>query len=188
MKLPKNVLIEKACSADASRAVLNHAYLETDAEGFHKSRLIASDGYILACVPLLVDSADKNGAIPAEALKAARSSEKRSEEITIAAYGVCKLPNGLEVARPDVGSYPKVDYLFPRGEVRHRISLDPELLYRLAQAIGSGRGLTIEVIEGSQAYRVRPHTNSGAKTPKGTLARFAPACPDAVGLIMGFAG
>jgi hypothetical protein len=188
MKLPKNILIEKACSGDASRPVLNSVYLERMEDG--RSRLLATNGRIAAIVPVLCEEGDASGYITADALKAARKAAGKLETASFTANGVCKMPDGQEFARPDLGKYPNVNQVIPKNETAFTVRLDPELLYRLAESIGASRGVSLEIIvdtampNANHAIRVRPLDNPRAETAKGSHAGYAPACMDAMGLIM----
>lgn len=183
MKLPKNILIEKACSGDATRPVLRSVYLDMSGTGPNgPARLLATNGRIAAIVPVLSDAADSAGYIPADALKASRKSKMEAPQFT--ANGVCKMADGQEFTRPDHGNFPNIDQVIPKGETTFSISLDPELLYAVAQAIGSERGVTLEFSGEGYALRVKPTDNPRAESAKGANVGFAPACPDALGLIM----
>lgn len=182
MKLPKQIEIEKACSCDPTRQILNHVYFQRDAAGIHKDRLLATNGTIAAIVPVLAGAADVAGYICPAALKASRKSKLESPEFT--ANGVVKMADGQEFARGDFGKYPNIDQVTPRDETKFSVSIDAELLYQLACAIGSERGVTLEISGEGKAIRVKPTNNPRAKNAKGGSAKFAPACPDALGIIM----
>lgn len=180
MKIPKNLLIEKACSSDSNRPVLGSVYFERNFSGSHKDCLLATNGMIAAVVPVSASESDVAGSIPPEALKASRKN--KSEDFSC--NGVCKMPDGQEFVRKDLGKYPNVSQIMPKGAVKFTASFDPELLYALAQAIGSERGVTLEFTEGTNAIRVVPCSNNNAKNAKGSRVGFAPACLDAMGAIM----
>lgn len=181
MKLPSSsVLIEKACSGDASRPVLSSVYLERLENQPIQGRLLATNGRIAAVVPVVVTDADKSGYIPADALKAAR----KHGNAEFLANGACVMPDGQTFARPDHGKYPNVENVIPKGETKFSVSLDPELLYSLAQAIGSDRGVTLEFSAEGHALRVRPCFNPRAESAKGKVVGFSPAHAEALGLIM----
>lgn len=182
MKLPEQIQIEKACSCDASRPMLNHVYFQRNADGFHKDRLLATNGVIAAIVPVLASESDVAGYICPASLKASRKSKLESPEFV--ANGVVKMADGQEFARVDLGRYPNMDAVTPKEETKFSISIDPELLYQLAQAIGSERGVRLEVSGDGKAIRVKPINNPRAKNAKGSQIKFVPACPDALGIIM----
>jgi hypothetical protein len=178
MNIPASVLIEKAASGDASRPVLNSVYLRTTAIP-SRGELLATNGRIAAIVPVLISAEDKAGYIAIEALKAARKGNG-----SFIANSACTMPDGQTFARPDMGNYPNFDAATPKGETKLAISLDPELLYQLAQAMGSERGVTLEFSAENHALRVRPCDNPRAENSKGRTVRFAPASPEALGLLM----
>lgn len=185
MKLPKQILIEKACSGDATRPVLNSAYLDRSGTGPNgPGRLFATNGRIAAIVPVLVEDSDSAGYITADALKASRKCAANLEAATFSANGVLKMPDGQEFPRPDHGKYPNMEQVIPKDATVTAFSIDAELLYNLAQAIGSERGVTLEFSGDGKAIRVKPCHNPRAENAKGKLLRFEPACMDALGLIM----
>jgi len=178
MLLPKNILIEKACSGDASRPVINHVYLQTLENQVHQARLIATNGRIAAIVPV-VKHEDTEGYISSEALKASRKGNG-----SFVCNGVCEMPDGQKFSRPELGKYPNIDQVIPKDAATCSFSIDPELLYNLAQAIGSSRGVTIEYIGENKALRIKPTENPRAENSKGRMIHFTPECKDATGLIM----
>ena len=182
MKLHKEILIEKACSGDSARTILNSVYLEKPESG--SARLVATNGRIAAIVPVSVDAEDSAGYITAVALKAARKAAPRSEECFFSANGVLKMPDGQTFERPNPGKYPNVENVIPKDETKFSVSLDPALLLAVSEAIGAGRGVTLEISGEGKAVRVRPMVNPRAETPKGGSAHYVPACPEALGLIM----
>lgn len=185
MKLPKQILIEKACSGDAERPVLNSVYLALDGTGPNgPACLLATNGRIAAVVPVMADPSDTAGYVTADALKAARKCAGKLETAAFSANVVLKMLDGQEFARPDHGRYPNMDAAIPKDETKWSVSLDPELLYSLAQAIGASRGVTLEFCGEGKAVRVKPMLNPRAETAKGAHAGYAPACVDALGLIM----
>lgn len=183
MKIPTSALIEKACYGDASRPVLNAVYLKT-ASAPHPAYLLATNGRIAAYLPVVTDEADKAGYVTAEALKAARKGAKGAETASFSANGVCKMADGQEFARPDLGNYPNMESIKPKDEVRFTVSLDPELLLQLAEAIGAARGVILEVRGENSAIVVRPCVNPRAENAKGRKVGYVPAELAASGLIM----
>ena len=182
MKLSKLALIEGACSQDQTRPAITGVYLEKNTET-KTARLIASNGVILAILPVQTDDRDASGHIAPEAFKQARKACK-SPESFISANGICTLANGMEIGRPVLGNFPKIDQLIPGGESKFSVSLDPEQLFRLAEAIGSARGVTLEIVGEGMAMRVKPCRNQSAKNAKGGKVGFCPADSGAFGLIM----
>ena len=59
--------INLVCSDDESRPELQCVYL-------HEGHLYAADGYIATCLPVTLDEADTDGAIPARAIEMARET------------------------------------------------------------------------------------------------------------------
>lgn len=114
---------------DARRGL---AFVHLDAK---KSRLEASDGKILAVVPVEGCEGDTSGPVTAEALKMARSVNK-GHVIGISANGTLKLDTGAEFPRPEAPTFPDVDRVTPDpAHARILLGINPELLRRLHLAI-----------------------------------------------------
>lgn len=140
MKIHKNIKIEEACSEDANRTALLAPYLAVE----HK-RLVASDGRIMAVIPVQPGDGDISGHIPIDAIVAAR---KASGEIH--ANGLVAVQDGPTYARPDFGSFPEswkehivetalrdygvMDGSPASGQVG--LCFDVNLLFALSRAIG----------------------------------------------------
>jgi len=146
MKLPKNILIEKACSGDAARAILNSAYLQKLENQIHPARLLATNGRILAVVPVLIGEHDSAGYVTQDALKAARKAAAKLNDMEFSCNSALTIKDGQTFSRPELGNYPNCDQVIPKDETVYSVSLDPELLLSLAEAIGASRGVTPEFI------------------------------------------
>ena len=126
-------LIEKAAAqtlaASTYREYLTHAYLDVE-----RQRLIATNGQIMAIVPVICEDSDTSGYVTLDALVLARKAKAN-----IAANGSLALSDGRVLPRPDadtVGKYPDIDRVLPAAPIGQAdIYLDANLLYRLAQAI-----------------------------------------------------
>lgn len=162
-----------------SRPGLHHAYLDTA-----KSRLLATNGTIAAILPVSCDETDAPGWLTDDTLKAARKCSRDSAVYLAAGPVMAKMPNGMELERPQLGNYPNMDAVIPSEETKFSASLDPEQLIALAHAIGASRGVTLEFCGDGKAIRVKPCNNPRAKKPNGKIAGYAPAELGALGLIM----
>lgn len=157
MRINHNCKIELAVSNDITRSnIASGAFLDTTC-----SRLIATDGHMLAVVPVSIDANDEQGYITSDALKTARKVCKDAT-IRIDANGSQVIltqgikgeyaPNSPIIAatlpRPaGHDKFPLVDQIIPNysdkpDEPPHfRISLNANLLATLAKAIGSEKGI-----------------------------------------------
>lgn len=179
MKLPKNCKIESAVSKDKTRHSITEPYLDIRESG---SRMVATDGKILAVVPVETTPDDISGYVSAEALKASRKG--RQVESVIRCNGALETWDGASYPRPDLGTYPKVDQVIPKNEPTHikkrvAVKLDSTLLSKLASAIGT-EGVVMEMLWDSQDETVsdpiivKPASTNGCR----------PASPEAFGVLM----
>lgn len=143
---------------------------------------MATNGRIAAIVPVLAEEGDTAGYLPLDAIKASRKGKQETAQFS--ANGVCKMADGQEFQRPTPGNYPNMDQVIPKTDTKFSVSLDPEILYALSQAIGSERGVTLEICDDGKAIRVRPCNNPRAESAKGKRVGFVPASIEALGLIM----
>lgn len=130
MKLP-NARIEQATrKKDKVRPQLNNMRLDVE-----QHTLAATDGFILALVPVEVDDGDTSGYITPEAIALARKT--RADSIT--ADSALKLPDGTQLPRPkdaDMPQWPNVAVVIPpKPDHEPDLIIDTALLLRLAEAL-----------------------------------------------------
>ena len=179
MRLPKACQIELAASGDVAR---NFCYPQLDVE---RKRIVATDGRILACVPVEVEDGDTSGRVSPEALKASRKASGPLGVPTLACGERLITSDGTLFKRPDNDSFPPVDQVIPEyrpgtaGTVS--ICLDPALLMALAKALGNGKNhgisLTINLPTGkergaSAGYSLEP------------VVVTTESCPGGIGVLM----
>ena len=168
MIIDKNIKIHEAASTDETREVINQIQVErrgntVNDDGTIPARAIATDGRIMAVVPMELDDHDTGilesetgRMIPAAAWKSAVKGRKSVE-------GYLGLNGGIEVATqpgppemtvgyaPCDGSiYPNWRQVIPDGHTgRATLTINPDLLVRLARAIGVEKNemVTIELLE-----------------------------------------
>ena len=141
MKLHKKCKIESAASKDKSRACLMEPYIEIREGGF--ARIAATDGKILAVLPVECEDGEVSGYVSAEALKAARKGKLPEAEIHC--NGALQVQGGATFPRMDSETFkfPKIDAVIvpPNEEIhgcqRVRLVINTALLSRLAEALGS---------------------------------------------------
>lgn len=121
MKLDKRYLIEKAVSKYDTRPCLQGVYLERKDETH--GTLIATDGKILAKIPVAITKDDKVGIIPIELIKKAR---------------VVGPETVVAPSEPTDGMvFPNYQRIIPKTKVQFTIIIDPQRLLDLAKAIGA---------------------------------------------------
>jgi DNA polymerase III sliding clamp (beta) subunit (PCNA family) len=168
MKLP-DARIELAASTDPSRYTLQSVKVDVE-----KKRIMATDGYILAVLPVEVSDKDHSGLITTSSIKQLRAMEKRKKPlgIEITLNGKVTATGGGETAEFPLGEgqFPNAEAVIPNYEGPATISFDAELLYRLAKAmIEPGRPLCVSLT---------------VKDPMSSVLVKAKGVPEAVGVLM----
>jgi len=170
MQIHKLAKIERCVSTDETRHVLTQPYLDIqDGEG----RMIATDGKCMAVVPVDVDANDVAGHVPAESLKTARKVWGKLTLNTLAVGESAVSVGDYQWKRPlDMGKFPNWRNVIPSPEKDRteilRVGINPEFLSRVAEAIGAGDLVNLEIpIETQGRYKgqvlgaivVRPREN-----------------------------
>jgi DNA polymerase III sliding clamp (beta) subunit (PCNA family) len=142
------------------RHMLNAAHLDVT-----ESRLVATDGAKLVCVPVTIEEGDTSGPVTAEAIKAAIKAAGRTGDAAIACNGSLAVANGPTFQRPgDLGQFPDFDQLIPK-EGTAQIGINAEYLAAIQKAAGAkGIGLQFALnadgsIDATSAVRV--HCGAG---------------------------
>lgn len=173
MKTIKACKIELAASQDDSRAAIGEPYLEIK-DG--KGTLVATDGRILALLPVEIDEKDVSGYVTADALKAARKGMLQSMDCTADTLAVHAGPS---FPRPTEHTFLNWRQVVPAEYEKPlvTIALDAKLLWLLAQAMGT-QGVKIVIQANDKPFLVYPQSCGQFSTaPK-------PACGEARGVIM----
>lgn len=107
MKLSKSVKIELAASTDDTRHVLKEPYLDIRQEGeVRVGKLVATDGRIIAIVPVELDEHDSEGWVSADVLKTARKEAPKSgmdrDKAIVTCNGKAELPSGITMPRSSI--------------------------------------------------------------------------------------
>lgn len=143
MKIDKKYTPETACLKPAKkdrhwRQNLQNVWVDT-----LERRAVATDGHILAVVPVEPDEGDTTGYLSPEALKAGRKDYKDAcilypdaDHITV---------GSTKYERPNPGEFPRYHQVFPeykpQSETAHQegmrtVCLNAELLLRIQKALG----------------------------------------------------
>jgi hypothetical protein len=141
---------ELVASRDETRPLLRHPYLDV---GEGEAELQATDSYGAVRFPVEVQDDETAGAVPAEALKAARKRGPIPKLVVLAGEVAEVVEDGsrngslLSIRRPDAGgipgqigrSFPDLRALWPEDDdVGFEVGIDAELLARVAKAMGTG--------------------------------------------------
>ena len=142
MKIDKKYKIESASSTDVSRYILNSVRIEKTSvtpDG-RQAKAIATDGKIMAIVPVQLEDGDKEEAIVSpKAFATARKAGGKLVDARIELNGSAKVTNGIEDQSFGYieGNYPNWKHVLP-GDYKKslKVSLDAKLLLNLWKAIG----------------------------------------------------
>lgn len=143
----KNYLIEKASDTkNKKKPHFSEPYLDKE-----NNRMLASNGFIIASVPVEVEEGDDDGHIPVDALIAARkkATKQKSETIVVDASDAALKIHYEPDSRLAMGKPKNMDNVMRnRGPERHTITLDANYLLNLAKAInyrGGGTAVTLHL-------------------------------------------
>ncbi len=188
MKLPKSILIEKACSTEQTRTAILEPYLDTS-NG--KPVLVATSGRILAVVPVEDSENEPAGFVSGDLLKAGRKATgKNAPLFATLAPDAATLPGGITMPRngqvPAGTNFPNWRAVVPAGKDtdpgRRVLHINAADLFLLSQSLGS-HGLTLEFNDyekgKGQSIMVRPLAFGQYSSNQ-----CRPASPDAFGVIM----
>ncbi len=163
MTIDKKYKLEKIVSRDPSREHLQNIWIT-------KHHAFATNGMILAAIPITADKDDTSGWLSGDALKLARK-QSSTDDIWIELNGVQKLPAGTTLLRPDDSiKFPRVAPILLRS-YRHRksqVALNARLLKDLSDALGTEE-IVLEI---------------GKSSDEAVLVRSMSKGNDARGLIM----
>jgi DNA polymerase III sliding clamp (beta) subunit (PCNA family) len=171
MKLNTKCKIESAASKDKTRYSITAPWLDIDENG---AKVIATDGRIMAVVPVQVNETDKSCHLSIDALKASRKGRLASGEIDTSGE-MQQVTGGGAFPREDLGNAPNWRQVMPEEKAPvFTVALNPALLARLAEAMGTD-AVKLEFTSETSPIRVTP-TSGGNGT--------SVAEPGAVGVIM----
>jgi hypothetical protein len=166
MKIKKSYKLEQACSTDTAREGICEPWIETNGESATLvtgigPRAIATDGRILAVVPVELQHEDKGERIAIKALKESRKAGGPKTE-----HAFVQLEKSYSIATGGA-HYPVTQVAPPhmvnivpgenRAPVIAKIRLDASLLLRLARALGANHDrVLLEISDEKDVVIVRP--------------------------------
>lgn len=186
MLIDRKYEVAKVPPKQPGRYAMQHLHLNVE-----RKTLTATDGRVLAIVPVQPDEHDATGLVPVDAIKAAFKAPpahlRKQDQARVEANGcvVAHVEGGrLESVRPD-GEFPRYEAVIDRDTFGAsdtlKIGLNAKLLYALAQALGAE--------EGAITLHIKPEKNHSNAWGEGRkylhpIGVKAHNSPDAIGCIM----
>jgi DNA polymerase III sliding clamp (beta) subunit (PCNA family) len=160
MEIYKKVKLEKAVSTDILRTNQHNIHIS-------KRQAMATNGHILAIVPVQSAKGDTDGWLSPDALKLARKvAPKSADPISIGLNGSQVLPDGTQMTRPGNDEQPpEVSGILHSAQAnrKFKIGINATLLKDLADALGEEL-VVLEVGTPESAILVRPiHSKDGER-------------------------
>jgi len=149
--------IHEVASKDDTRYVLKGIYIDAE-----DKKIVATDGCVIASLPIKECSGDVNGIVPTEAWKRLLQDHKRNRatEIRFTLSEKHIEWDWCGKAELIVGKYPSYKQVIP-GESAHKdlleVGLDPDLLLRAVKALGGKKGsyiVTLNQLEYGSPIRI----------------------------------
>jgi hypothetical protein len=151
MQIDRSYKLEKCVSTDPNRENLGNIFVS-------QRHCMATNGIILALVPITSEPEDTTGLMSADALKAGRKlTPAREGAINISLNGSQQLRDGTKIPRPAECKSPRIFHLI-RGAHRNRqykIGLNATMLKTLADALGTDE-VVLEFGTSTSAILVTP--------------------------------
>ena len=147
MWIPRNAKIEAAVCPDQFRYGLTH--IRVDCQG-PSPVLVATNGNILAVVPVELEPGDTEGDLPAAVVAEARKAcGRKVERFSVKANGHIEYATKVgtvTLPRKEFGRFPDWRSVVPDADrltvgpsKDFRVGIDPSLLLSVSEAIGAGR-------------------------------------------------
>jgi hypothetical protein len=133
MQIDRSYKLEKCVSTDPNRENLGNIFVT-------RRHAMATNGIILALVPIISEAEDTPGLMSADALKAGRKlTPARNGAINIALNGSQQLRDGTRIPRPTDCKQPRIFHLLRHAhkDRQYRIGINATMLKTLADALGS---------------------------------------------------
>ena len=176
MYVSPDAKLEKLCPKGDARYGLENPYYDAEAKC-----LVATNAHALAIVPVELhdDEEVSEGYIPVDALKESRKGKALKGQL-IAENGTVKTPGGPSWDRPEDGQFPTWRKLYPSDTPVFALTINPQLLLNLAQAMGAGNRsnefVTLFFDSDPSDGDDRPRNNSGiaVQGPNGAYGVIMP--------------
>jgi hypothetical protein len=164
MQIDRNYKLEKCVSTDPNRENLGNIFVT-------QRHAMATNGTVLALVPITSELEDTNGLMSADALKAGRKiTPARMGSIDISLNGSQQLKDGTKIPRPEDCKPPRIFHLLRHAhrDRQYKIGLNATMLKTLADALGNEE-VVLEFGSATSAILVTPKQ----QTP-GTMGLIMP--------------
>jgi DNA polymerase III sliding clamp (beta) subunit (PCNA family) len=119
---------------------------------FQKDYAVASNGHIMAFVPVESDSEDTTGLLNAENLKLARKNSVSNGNVFMRVNGSFELMDKTKLPKENI-AFPDYLSVIPENNREYTIALNAKLLYQLSQAMGCEK-VVLEFISPNKAIKV----------------------------------
>ena len=151
MQIDKKYRIEHCVSKDSTREQMNNIFV-------NKTHAMATNGHILARVPIELEKGDTEGCLSPEALKLARKvTPKNLGFAQIVLNGSQVMPDGTAMTRPTATPPPQTEKIVNEADAgkKFTVALDASYLKDIADALGSDR-LVMSFGTPTSAILIRP--------------------------------
>ncbi len=108
-------------------------------------RAYATDGYIMARVPVELEDGDQDGLLSVEAIKEASKANRTILANSVVTVTATKTGAQTTYARPMLGEFPNCDQIIPTEPGPFKVCLDAILLAKLAEAMGTDGTVTLHL-------------------------------------------
>ena len=176
MQIDTKYQLEKVVSTDGLRKPLQNILISRDKN--KKPIAIATNGRVLAMVPVTLEETDQTGLISPEALKASRKNKANPGQMI--ANGDIDLLDGRRLPRPtedEVGNYPNWRQVVDGAptEWKFQVSFNAAYLLSLAQALGCPKEALVTLSFKDELSPIVVHRNNSGEGEYGLLmpARIA---------------
>lgn len=140
MKLNRDYKLERAASTDGTRLAIQNIYIGHEKGPDTPTVAVATNGRIMAIVPVEIADENELGLVSPEALIRARKLAKKNAESELILNGDIRFVDESSLPRPiqeQTGNYPTWQVVAPTAEPKFKIRLDVHLLLALAEALGA---------------------------------------------------
>lgn len=151
MQIDRKYKIEKCVSADPSRETLLNIYVS-------KKHAVATNGHVLAMVPIEKEKGDTDGWITPDTLKLARKvTPKALGTVHIGLNGAQVLPDGTTIPRPTEATPPDATNIIKaaKEDRKFTVGINASYLQSISEALGTDE-LVLSFSTPNSAILVKP--------------------------------